>query len=250
PLVLSIDDVSYYEYMTGKGFATNLVTTADGKVLSTYTDAVGNTTQGNYDVMPIVDDFIRQHPDFSYRGDKGSIALTGYNGILGYRSSVTTYGDTQTTKDEGAKAKVVADALQAEGWNFASHTWGHINLTESSVATITADAKKWDAEVRPLIGDTPELIYPFGADISTVTPYSSSNAKFNYLYNTEKFQYFFNIDASQEHWMQLSAGSVRQARINIDGITLQRSLDGKTNVLKQFFDPQSTVDPARPLPRQ
>ncbi|MEO9199960.1 MAG: hypothetical protein ABI206_14515, partial [Antricoccus sp.] len=41
PLVLSIDDVSYYEYMTGKGFATNLVTTADGKVLSTYTDAVG-----------------------------------------------------------------------------------------------------------------------------------------------------------------------------------------------------------------
>ena len=37
--------------------------------------------------MPIVDDFVREHPDFSYRGDKGTIALTGYNGVLGYRSS-------------------------------------------------------------------------------------------------------------------------------------------------------------------
>ncbi len=248
PLVLSLDDLSYYEYMEGQGFATNLVVNGDGKVVNTYTDAAGTTTEGNYDVVPIIDDFVRQHPDFAYGGDKGSIGLTGYNGVLGYRSSVKSYGDTPATKNAQAQAKVVADALKAEGWNFASHTWGHINMTKSSLGWITSDAKLWDTEVRPIVGDTLELIYPFGADISSVTPYSNANPKFAFLHGTEGFKYYFNVDASQPFWMQIEAGSVRQARINVDGITLQKALDGKTTVLDPFFNAQSTIDPQRPLP--
>ena len=248
PLVLSLDDLSYYEYMDGHGFATNLVVKGDGMIANTYTDAAGTTTEGNYDVVPIIDDFVRQHPDFAYRGDKGSIGLTGYNGVFGYRSSVKSYGDTPATKNAQAQAKVVADALKAEGWNFASHTWGHINMTKSSLGWITSDAKLWDTEVRPIVGDTLELIYPFGADISSVTPYSNANPKFAFLHGTEGFQYYFNVDASQPFWMQIEAGSVRQARINVDGITLQKTLDGKTTVLDPFFNAQSTIDSQRPLP--
>ena len=48
--------------------------------------------------------------------------------------------------------------------------------------------------------------------------------------------------------MQLTPGSLRQARIDVDGITLQRSLDRRTHVLDVFFDPRSTIDPHRPLP--
>ena len=62
PLVISIDDVSYYEYMDGDGFATNLFVAPDGRVLNNYTDAQGVTHQGSYDVMPMVDDFVREHP--------------------------------------------------------------------------------------------------------------------------------------------------------------------------------------------
>lgn len=248
PLVLSLDDLSYYEYMDGQGFATNLVVTGDGTVVNTYTDAAGNTTEGNYDCVPIVDDFVRQHPDFVYRGDKGSIGLTGYNGVFGYRSSVHSYGNTPATQNAQAQAKVVADALKAEGWNFASHTWGHINMTQDSLGWITSDAKLWDTEVRPIVGDTRELIYPFGADISGVTPYSNANPKYVFLHESEGFEYYFNVDASRPFWMQISAGSVRQARINIDGISLQRALDGTSTVLDQFFNAQSTIDPQRPLP--
>lgn len=248
PLVLSIDDVSYYEYMTGRGFASNLVTKPDGHVVNTYVDASGKTTRGNYDVMPIVDDFVRAHPDFSYRGAKGTIGLTGYNGILGYRTSVKSYGDTPTTARERARAKVVADALKAEGWNFASHSWGHINMTTSTRARIKADAGRWDREVRPLVGDTPLLIYPFGADISGVTTYGRKNAKFTFLHDKEKFSYFFNVDGSTTHWMQFGPESVRQARINVDGISLQRALDHRSKVLDPFFDARSTIDPHRPLP--
>ncbi|QHB99276.1 polysaccharide deacetylase [Epidermidibacterium keratini] len=248
PLVLSIDDVSYYEYMEGDGFPDKLVVASDGRVRNVYTDAAGNSTEGSYDVMPIIDDFVAAHPDFSYRGDKGTIALTGYNGVLGYRTSVKTYGDNATTKAEQAAAKPVADAIKAAGWRFASHSWGHIDMTKSSAGTIKADAQLWDAEVRPIVGDTPYLVYPFGADIAGVEQYAASNPKFAFLHDTEAFSYYFPVDASQPYWMQMGPQSVRQARINIDGITLQRALDGKTTVLNQFFDPQSTIDPQRPLP--
>ena len=248
PFVLSIDDVSYYEYMAGKGFATNLVAKEDGRVVNTYTDAAGKTTEGSYDVMPIVDDFVREHPDFAYRGDKGSIALTGYNGALGYRSSVKSYGDTPTTKDEQAKAKVVADALKKLGWNFSSHSWGHINMTKAGIGWITSDSQLWDAEIRPIVGDTPELIYPFGADIAGVEAYTTGNPKYAYLKGTEKFTYYFGVDGTSPAWVQIGPEYVRQARINVDGLSLQRVLDGKKSGLTQFFDAKSTIDPLRPMP--
>ena len=206
------------------------------------------TVQGDYDCIPIIDDFVRAHPDFSYHGDKGSIGLTGYGGILGYRSSVQDYGNTAATRHAEQQARTVADAIKAEGWNFASHTWGHINMTRASLVTVQRDARLWDAEVRPLIGDTHELIFPFGADISDVSTYSQSNAKYAFLHGVEHFDYFFNVDASRDAWMQLTPGSLRQARIDVDGITLQRSLDRRTHVLDVFFDPRSTIDPHRPLP--
>lgn len=248
PLVLSLDDTSYYKSGFGRGFANKLLLDARGRVVNTYTDAAGKTVTGDYDCIPIVDDFVRAHPDFSYHGDKGSIGLTGYQGILGYRTSVRDYGDTAATRSAQRQARTVADAIKAEGWNFASHTWGHINMTRDTLSHVQADARRWDTEVRPLIGDTRELIFPFGADIAHATRYSSSSAKYEFLHRVEHFDYFFNVDASRDAWMQLTPGSLRQARIDIDGITLQRSLDGHTHVLDTFFNPRSTIDPHRPLP--
>ena len=45
------------------------------------------------DVLTILEDFIEAHPDFSYRGARGTIAVTGYNGIFGYRTSDYWYAD-------------------------------------------------------------------------------------------------------------------------------------------------------------
>ena len=96
-------------------------------------------------MVPLIDRFVEEHPDFSYRGAKGIVALTGYNGILGYRtdSSYETRPDDLdadkvkwldehpdfdlNTEREGA-AKV-AQAMKDEGWLFASHTWGHQNVS-------------------------------------------------------------------------------------------------------------------------
>lgn len=245
PLVLSIDDVSYYEYMKGDGFADKLVIDKDGKVRNTYADAAGTTHTGAYDVSTVVDDFVEKHPGFSYKGDKGSIALTGYNGVLGYRSSYAQYGHNATTDAERATATTVADAMKKAGWNFASHSYGHINFTKDAPSTIAADAKRWDADVKPIIGATKELIYPFGADISDVAPYSEKNPKFHLLHDVEGFDYFANVDGSTTAWQQLSGPSFRQGRINVDGISMGEALKGHSKVLSSFFDVKSTVDPER-----
>jgi hypothetical protein len=34
------------------------------------------------DVFGVLDLFVREHPDFSYKGQKGTIALTGYQGAF------------------------------------------------------------------------------------------------------------------------------------------------------------------------
>lgn len=86
PFVLSQDDVCYYHYMDGDGYATKLIVDDKGKIRNEYVEDDGSVSVGDYDMVPLIDRFVEKHPDFSYRGAKGILALTGYNGILGYRT--------------------------------------------------------------------------------------------------------------------------------------------------------------------
>ena len=154
PFVLSQDDVSYYHYMDGDGFADKLVLDENGKVKAQYTEDDGSVSVGDYDLVPILDSFVEEHPDFSYHGRKGTLAMTGYDGVLGYRTDIAykTLEDLQDDQkqflqehpdfdyDQDVKdATAVADALKAEGWEFASHTWGHKDAGQSSAKELKAD---------------------------------------------------------------------------------------------------------------
>ncbi|MGX9807501.1 polysaccharide deacetylase family protein [Exiguobacterium acetylicum] len=238
PLVLSQDDVNYYEYMEGDGFAKNLKV-KDGKIVNTM---VGKP-DGAYDLVPIVDAFVQSHPDFSYKGAKGLLGITGYNGVLGYRSSYNQYGHNEKVETTRKQAKQTAVALNKDGWQFASHTYGHIWVGKESVSTIRADLKRYKQDVEPLIGKTTQLIYPYGSDVGDWHDYSGE--KYRLLIDSG-FRYFFNVDASQHAWKQVSPDYFRQARINVDGIRLRQAVAGKTNVLDPFFDAKEIFDSARP----
>ncbi|RAX47858.1 polysaccharide deacetylase [Arthrobacter sp. AQ5-05] len=243
PLVLSEDDVSYYEYMEDDGFASKLLIDGDGKVTSEYVDAAGKKHIGAYDMPPVVDEFVEKHPDFSYRGSKSILALTGYNGVLGYRTSKSEYPDSKTLDADIATATEVATALKKDGWVFASHAWGHINMTTSSIKRIKHDMVLWDKEVRPILGDTDQFIYPFGADISGVPAYKGT--KYNML-KKDGFDFFYGVDGTTPAWMQPGDSYLRQARINIDGLQFAKEQRGDRPVLKCFFDVKDVVDPKRP----
>ncbi|RLV55377.1 polysaccharide deacetylase [Aeromicrobium phragmitis] len=242
PIVLSQDDANYYDYMSGDGFATRLVL-RDGRVVNEYIDAEGAVHEGDYDIVPIVDRFVEQHPDFAYHGHKGVLAVTGYEGVLGYRTSPFD-PPSPTFAEDQEQAKEVAAALRDTGWEFASHSWGHIDLGTADFARFQRDAQRWRDEVEPLVGPTDLLIYPFGADIAGPEPYGGP--KYD-LFRELGFSYFFGVDGSTNAWHQLGGDYLRQARINIDGIRLRGAIESGGGVLAPFFDPQSVIDTARPV---
>ena len=115
PIVMSQDDVCYYEYMVGDGFASRLVIGEDGRVTTEMDMDNGTSKVGDYDLIPILNKFIDKHPDFSYKGAKAIIALTGYNGIFGYRTA-PSYSENPTYEEDKKKATEIANALREFVW--------------------------------------------------------------------------------------------------------------------------------------
>ena len=256
PFVLSQDDVCYYHYMDGDGFATKLVVDDEGKVRNEYVEDDGGISVGDYDMVPLIDRFVEKHPDFSYRGAKGIVALTGYNGILGYRtdqSYETRPDDLDDNKvewldnhpdfsleKEREGAKKVADAMKEEGWLFASHTWGHQNIGQISLETLQADTQKFKDNVDPLIGGTDIIIFAFGTDLTDAEDYSGD--KFEYL-KSMGYNYYCNVDSSK-YFVQIRDRYFRQGRRNLDGYRMYYNPE----LLEDLFDTKSVFDPARPTP--
>ena len=139
-------------------------------------------------------------------------------------------------------ATAVADAMKAEGWEFASHTWGHKNATESSAKELKTDDKKWKSYVAPILGDTDMIIFAFGADIGDWEGYSSDNAKFKY-YKKAGYDYFCNVDSSQ-YFVQITDQYFRQGRRNLDGYRMYYNPD----MLSDLFDVSEVWDSSRPTP--
>ena len=256
PFVLSQDDVCYYHYMDGDGFATKLIVDDEGKIRNEYVEDDGSISVGDYDMVPLIDRFVEEHPDFSYRGAKGIIALTGYNGILGYRtdeSYETRPADLDDNKVEWLNehpdfslekeregAKKVADAMKAEGWEFASHTWGHQNVGQISLEKLQADTEKFKKNVDPLIGGTDIIIFAFGTDITDAEDYSGD--KFEYL-KGQGYNYYCNVDSSQ-YFVQIRDRYFRQGRRNLDGYRMYYNPE----LLEDLFNAKDVFDPARPTP--
>lgn len=246
PFVLSQDDVCYYEYMEDTGFATKLVVGEDGKPTCEYKNDDGTLSYGAYDMVPIVDAFVEAHPDFSYRGAKGLLALTGYNGVLGYRTDPEVYKDSPTLSSDIEEAKKVAEALKNNGWEFASHSWGHIHMMQTEWDKFKTDTDKWEKYVEPIIGETDVMIYPFGEDVGDWQPYTDNNQKYSYLYDAG-FRFFCNVDGSQ-YWVQLGSDYVRQGRRNVDGQRMWQQMQTGKDWLTDLFDVNAVFDKTRPTP--
>ena len=257
PFVLSVDDVSYYEYMQGDGFATKIVLDERGNPVCEYRNRDGSVVTGDYDVVPLLERFIRQHPDFSYKGARGCIALTGYEGILGYRTA-PMYADPShedykpeyasiNVEEERAAAMKVTARMEELGWEFASHSWGHINMGQVDIGWLMNDMTKWKNEVDTLLGgDTDILIFAFGVDFGSWRPYDSSTDPTYKWLKEQGFKYFCPVDSFNIPWVQFSAkeGYLRQGSVNLDGYEMYY----KKEKLDIFFDTDSLFDKSRPLP--
>ena len=262
PIVLSVDDLSYYHSYEAASFPDKLVLDEYGQVKCHYIRPDGTESVGDYDVVPRLNTFLAEHPDGAYHGARGLIALTGYNGVFGYRTDIDYEVKQNLVSDQAAwlekhpefsrdediaSATVIADALKSEGWEFASHTWGHLSVTSHSVDTLREDNEKWIRNVQNIVGPTDTIIFAHGNDIGDWTGYSSDNEKYAY-YSSAGYHFFCNVDGSQPYWVQITGDYVRQGRIDLDGYMLYQASIGATTTTDHLIRASEIFDSRRPTP--
>lgn len=261
-VVLSLDDLSYYHSYEAAGYPDKLVLDENGDVKCHYVKADGTEEIGDFDAVPRLNKFLKEHPDGAYKGARGLIALTGYNGVFGYRTD-SDYETQQNLMSDQAKwleehpdfnrqeeidgAIQIAEALKKEGWEFASHTWGHVSTTAKTAEELAVDNEKWVNNVQNIVGPVDTIIFAHGNDIGDWHDYSDTNEKFQY-YKSAGYNFFCNVDGSQPYWVQIRSNYVRQGRINLDGYMLYRSSLGQTTVLDNLFLASQVFDQRRPTP--
>jgi hypothetical protein len=234
PFVLSQDDVNYYRYMDGDGFASKIVIDENGRPTAEMILNDGTTSFGEYDLIPVLETFVAEHPDFSYKGARGIIALTGYEGVLGYR----TQDPKSPTYQQDKKAVVeVVKVLKEWGWEFASHSYGHRDMNKYNYSFLVYDTNKWKEEVGSLIGPTDIYIYPFGIDIEDADIYDSE--KYQYLKDSG-FDYFCGVYKSP--WLQVGKEYIRMTRRPLDGQAMLQFPER----LEDLFETSKVIDQARP----
>lgn len=218
PLVLSEDDVNYYQYFDGRGLAARLVL-SHGRARAQLPD--GRLT--DEDVVPLVEAEVASHPEFSADGAKGVLALTGYEGLFGEHDLDQLAARTRVT--------ALAQWLTARGWTLASHTWGHIDLSQSSVAEIAVDSAQWKALAQPLIGPTDVLVYPFGARPDGMG-----------IRQLVQDGYTVQLDIDITARTLNTDGAVVMSRRHVDGYAFEAA-----SRQAPLYDVATVRDPARPL---
>ena len=249
PLIISFDDVNYYDYMLAEGFTSKLVLGEDGQIWAQCTDPHTKETflTQDLDATPILDNFVLEHPDFSLNGAKAIYSLTGYQGILGYR----TQNDRDIPTDDPRRpefeafrqgeidaVKPVIERLKETGWTFGSHTWGHINLGSEtrSLASVQTDTQRWLEEVGSLVGPTNILFYPHGARPDG-DDWHKTGPMFQYL-QSMGFRVFASVGVNDFSYIKKDISAVICDRLHPDGTTLRWSRDRYL----QFYDAQDIID--------
>ena len=225
PLVLSIDDPTYHY---GVGFANRMILDEYGELATeVVTPSRERIVTYDGDVQLVVDSFVREHPEFSFRGHKGIIAATGYMGIFGY--------DLET-EESRREATAVSEKLKSNGWLFANHSYTH-NRTgfwgpESNPANIRRDVERWRARMEPVIGQTNIFIAPFG--------YTLRGEGMQVILDND-YDIYCNVDFNQR--ITVHPTHALMGRIEIGGYTLVRYANTLT---RDFFDVATVIDSHRP----
>lgn len=232
PLIMSFDDVVYDSRKMHCGMVDKIIVDENGE-LASYTKHLNGEEVISYDneFIPIIEQFCKEHPDFSHNGAKGVIALTGFAGVLGYR----TNRQSENRESEIEEAKKVVAVLKEHGWTFASHSYSHTNFANASLEKVQDDTQKWQNEVQNIVGETPVFVYPFGARIPNEDP------RIEVLKNAG-FKLFCGVGSKNAINWEMKDGTLLMDRRTMDGTALSEYQE----IYKPFLDVAAARDPLRP----
>lgn len=242
PVMITETLVNYFEYMidgnkdgtpdaNGAGFASKLVV-RNGEVKAQMVDASGNTVEGNYDLVPVLEDFIAEHPDFAFKGSRATLAVTGEEGIFGYRTN-TSYISSRGQAfydQEVAEARVLVQTLREKGYSLACFTYGNVNYKSMTVPQIQSDLQNWVNQIVPVMGETNILVYAREGDIDDYT-----GNKFTLLHNAG-FRFF--VTNGESPTTDIRESFVRQSRLMVTG----NAMGWYSSRFSKYFDANKVLD--------
>ena len=252
PLMLTQINVNYNLYLidsnsdqfpdkNGGGFACSMIVDEAGQITCQMIDSDGNTITGDFDLVPILNDFIDAHPDFSYKGAKATLAMTGYNGLFGHRTNVEAmdYFGVDAYNTAAENATRVIEALKRDGYEFACYTYANIGYGEKGVAEIEADLQRWVKEVEPILGTVDTLVFAQNSDIDSGTG-AYSGDKFIAL-ERQGFTKFIGYCNEGTPWASIHDTYLRMGRLMVTGSNVAH----KASWFEGIFDAANILDPTR-----
>lgn len=243
PIMITETMVNYFNYMTdsdddgkyGDGFASRLVVAEDGSIQAEMLDASGNTVTGAYDLVPILENFIEANPDFSYRGARATLAVTGHEGVFGYRinSEVQSSMGKDYYDEQVAGAKTIVQALRDKGYTIASYTYSNQDYYKYTAAQVATEMSNWTNQITPILGDVKIMVFAQQSDIREY-----SGTKFNSLYDAG-FRIF--VGKGTTPWAEIATTYVHQNRLMVTGNAMYWSSTNFTN----YFDSKAILNGLR-----
>ncbi|MFQ9801315.1 MAG: hypothetical protein ACLR23_23140 [Clostridia bacterium] len=160
PLVLSVDDVVYDARKMHTGMVDKLVVDDRGRVLSYTKTAAGDEIYSyENEVFPSSTKLCqRSTPDAGFPGGAGHAMPYGIPGDLRVPdANRRAGGDRQGSGEKRARCGWLRQ-LKEEGWNFASHGYGHYHMDQIEYSKVEYDTASWQAEVASLVGPTKVMV--------------------------------------------------------------------------------------------
>ena len=221
PIILTQEGVNFYSHTEKSGgFADCLTLSAEGQL----TCRMGEN-EGDFDLIPVLNAFLAEHPDFSYEGARATIAVSGYEGVFGLGL------------DQSEAIQAVADKLRQQGYDLACYTYADMEYADYGVAGLKEDLDKWTAEIAPILGETDILVYPTGGDVKGQEAYSGSKYEALHGYG---FRYFVGVNNGAS-WGMTTGEYARQQRTLVTGANLSEHPEWYA----RFFDAATVLSAER-----
>ncbi len=247
PLVLVLEDFYCTLPRAESGLAWRLDLNDRGQVEGVLLNRDGSrVSDRSYTAIGILEEFIERHPDFSFNGATGVIALVGQYGLFGY--PLADVQDLAWRKEAAAmdqemaplpptdfsanrmKVEALAAALASRNWRLASGTYGRLSLPFVSMEEIEQDLAMTALWVEPYTGKLTALYCPFGDHIE-------GNSGKTGLYTGAGYTLQSGY-GSWPYWHD-GGGYVYVARTSLTGTALRQS---STVNLGRFFDAGQVLD--------
>lgn len=253
PIVLTQTAANYFTYMTdgdgdglpdagGDGFPYRLGLDENGRFISEMVDSAGNKVSGAFDFVTILEDFIAKHPDFSYNGARAVLAVTGYDGIFGYRTdsgSLESMGEAYRDLEIAGAEKVV-QALKNAGYELACYTYDNMSYGDADYETMSSDINAWLTEVGPIVGDADIMVFPYGDDLNESLEEPYSGDKYLTLQQAG-FRFFVGMDSSVDSKAFVGDQYFRQVRRLVTGSNMAYHADS----FDDLFDAKTVLNSQR-----